>query len=147
MARSVEKNVERNWFSGAGRQEHSSVRSIDRLFPDVRARGRRLLRRIGCAGRRIKRPFSPARRQPNRRDERADQGDTEKWAVGLTHGRGSLHGGTIAKQQNKAKSGFLFFQLAQPFFGLCAHIFRRGSAKTRTALHRPIDRKDTEYVL
>ena len=53
---------------------------------------------------------------------------------------------TIAKQANKAKSGFFFFELAQPFFRLRAHIFRRGTTETGPAFYRPVQREDTEYV-
>src|SRR5690242_5780090 len=65
----------------------------------------------------------------------------------MLQGTHSLHRWTITKQANKAKSGFLFFQLAQPFFCLRAHVFRRSAAEAGPALHRTVNRKNVEHVV
>jgi hypothetical protein len=57
----------------------------------------------------IERPFASARSQGKRCGQRADQGEADKWAAIKVQDRRSLHGGTIAKQANKAKSGFFLF--------------------------------------
>src|SRR5262245_55799480 len=83
--------------------------------------------------------------RPTRRGRRSRQ-DGEPGGQNASR-RALLAWRTIAKQRNKAKSGFLFFELAQPFFGLPAHIFGRGTTKARPALYRTADRENGEYVV
>src|SRR6185312_17090091 len=54
---------------------------------------------------------------------------------------------TIAKPVKEAKSGFAFFELAQPFIGLRPHVFRRGAAVADAAFHRIGHRQDGEDVI
>src|SRR4029078_11069823 len=91
-----------NWFSvGTDRA------TVDRWRLTARCH---LFARERRARRWIERPLACARSQSKRRGQRADQGEADKWTAITDQDRRSLHGGTIAKQTNKAKSGFFLFQ-------------------------------------
>src|SRR5690348_16483752 len=110
MTRSVEQNVERNAFIQIAGSDRFSVRSQNRPGARLNDWCRLVARERGSRWR-IKRSLAPARRQAERRDQRADQSDAKKPTVKMRQDGYSLRP-TITKQANKAKSGFLFFQLA-----------------------------------
>src|SRR5262249_21833051 len=147
MTRSVEQDVERDTFVHITGGNWFAVRSDWYIATAGMGGGRGLFAGNRRSGWRVKRSLAPARRQAERRSQCADQGKPKKRAFRRPQDAHSVHAGSITKQANKAKSGFLFFQLAQPFLRLKTHVLWRRPAKTDAAPDRPVNREHAENLV